>query len=135
MNTELPGPQEPQKLQELQELTTGGDLTTMALPIVLIGSQYIFPSKKTTKSILNDIKNGNYKRVGKTYRRRYGGKQEDEDEENEENEDQSGGEGLLTDLALPTMLVAASHYVSKGKHPKKTRGKSYRKRYSRRRRQ
>jgi len=134
MNTELPGPQEPQKLQELQELTTGGDLTTMALPIVLIGSQYIFPSKKTTKSILNDIKNGNYKRVGKTYRRRYGGKQEDEDED-EENEDQSGGEGLLTDLALPTMLVAASHYVSKGKHPKKTRGKSYRKRYSRRRRQ
>lgn len=129
MNTELPGSQEP------PELTTGGDLTTMALPIVLIGSQYIFPSKKTTKSILNDIKNGNYKRVGKTYRRRYGGKQEDEDEENEENEDQSGGEGILTDLALPTMLVAASHYVSKGKHPKKTRGKSYRKRYSRRRRQ
>ena len=132
MNTELQGPQGP------PELTTGGDLTTMALPIVLIGSQYIFPSKKTTKSILNDIKNGNYKRVGKTYRRRYGGKQEDEDEENEENEeneDQSGGEGLLTDLALPTMLVAASHYVSKGKHPKKTRGKSYRKRYSRRRRQ
>lgn len=111
-----------------EETIVGGDLTGLAVPLVLLGSHLLLPSKKTTKYIMNDFRNKRSSRkIGG-----YGKNAEAKLLDLNEFAKNTGGKGILTDIAVPTLLMTANHLYKRGRNTNK---KSYRpKRYSRRRR-
>jgi hypothetical protein len=101
----------------------GGDLTGLAVPLVLLGSHMLVPSKKTAKCIYSQV------RSMKSSRKMGGNGSPDSGKLI--NLAKIGGAGL-TDIALPALLMTANHLYKRGR---KTNKKFYRpKRFSRRRR-
>ena len=121
-----------QSYESESESKVGGDLTGLAVPLVLLGSHLMVPSKKTTKCILNNFRN-----IRSSIKRGGDSKYDSESDSNgkllnlNQFSKNTGGKGILTDIALPTILMTANHLYKKGR---KTNKKFYRpKRYSRRR--
>lgn len=119
--TDLKAPED-----QVQEMV-GGDLTGLAVPLVLLGSHMLVPSKKTAKCIYSQV------RSMKSSRKMGGdGNSESGKLINLNSLAKTGGHGGLTDIALPALLMTANHLYKRGR---RTNKKFYRpKRFSRRRR-
>jgi hypothetical protein len=113
-------------LKDPTQEMVGGDLTGLAVPLVLLGSHMLVPSKKTAKCIYSQV------RSMKSSRKMGGdGNPESGKLINLNSLAKTGGGGLI-DIALPALLMTANHLYKRGR---RTNKKFYRpKRFSRRRR-